>query len=132
MIYEIKMGFAYRNVIFKSFFDSLFALDVKIQLSWYHNPNIILILKQTQFNFTNIQIFWVNNHSQSRFWVSRSTNKVLQTFDTSFDIKMMVKSNAIALFFNHMHPIRNTSYVTGLANSVRKGQSDLEKNGNYF
>ena len=53
------------------------------------------------------------------FWCQAIHKKILPRFDTSFDIKMMMKIYAIEIIFKSHEPLQSCQ-LTGSANSAKK------------
>ena len=49
----------------------------------------------------------MSDYYHCRFLVEGNTKKILQTFDTGFETKMMVKSGAIKILFKSHEPFQS-------------------------
>ena len=81
---------------------------------------IVHYLFQILHGFKNI--FWMSDFKflfTVGFWCQGIAQKIFRKFDTSFDSKMIVKSDAIEIIFKSHEPFQ--SYLlTGLDNSAKK------------
>ena len=71
---------------------------------------------------TEVKVAEVRNtvHATLGFWCQGIPQKLIRTFDTSFETKMMVKSGAIEIIFKPKESFQLTNQLTSLANLAKK------------